>query len=435
MTTTLLDYLIKELLNWTKESVKIGDIKNEIKNNEELLVTSLKEANDNASGGKLKKELYDALQWPLTLDEYVDYLYEFGRWIPKQSTDPAWERADEDGSQEPYDRLCHFHWLIDQDVEVKGKKVHVQNDEWFAKWLVRFADAWGSFLDTTESFNRESLQSFINLSPRYNVKDSMIGTAPHWRPNEPSGWLTFNQFFARELNPGLRPINSPGDNQVVTSPADCTWKATYDIDENSEVVVPDNRKIRLKKTHSTRNIKDLLKDSKYAEDFANGKFVHYFLSPYSYHRFHLPVTGEVLECRAVPGLAYLEVHIGGDKQFDAPDSAKGGYQFQQSRGVVVVDTSKAGGSSTNIGKVAIIPVGMCQIGSVNLTINPKITPGKVYNKGDEFGYFLFGGSDIILLFQNEKVNKVLEKPEKGLEPKDPKYFYYGMKCVEAKNKN
>lgn len=48
-------------------------------------------------------------------------------------------------------------------------------------------------------------------------------------PYNPSGWLTFNQFFARRLVPGLRPVDSPTDNTVVTSPADCTFKQTFFI--------------------------------------------------------------------------------------------------------------------------------------------------------------------------------------------------------------
>ena len=64
-----------------------------------------------------------------------------------------------------------------------------------------------------------------------SVDDSRIDG----KPNNPSGWLTFNQFFARELNPGLRPIDSPGDNSVVTAPADCTFRKMYPIDENSNI--------------------------------------------------------------------------------------------------------------------------------------------------------------------------------------------------------
>ncbi len=47
------------------------------------------------------------------------------------------------------------------------------------------------------------------------------------KPNTPSGWLTFNQFFARRLNAGLRPIQDPWDNTVVTSPVDCVFKLVF----------------------------------------------------------------------------------------------------------------------------------------------------------------------------------------------------------------
>ena len=45
--------------------------------------------------------------------------------------------------------------------------------------------------------------------------------------------------------------------------------------------------------------------------------------------------------------------------------------------------------------VAVVPVGMSHVASVNLTHRP----GDPVAKGEEFGYFQFGGSDIIVLFQ------------------------------------
>ena len=70
------------------------------------------------------------------------------------------------------------------------------------------------------------------------MQDSMIGDTP--RPNNPSGWLTFNQFFARELNPGLRPIANPSDNTTVTVPADCTYRQFYKIDAESNIDAADH---------------------------------------------------------------------------------------------------------------------------------------------------------------------------------------------------
>lgn len=347
----------------------------------ELLTASLKLADD-AAQAQLNPELYRALPWPLDLSEYLAYLTQFARWAPRQSDDAAWTKPGTDEQQEVYDRLCHFYWLIDQEVGPDPCRT-VESIPWFSEWLVQYAKAWGSFLDTTESFDDKVLQSFIELSPKYAVEDSMI----NGRPNAPSGWLTFNQFFARELNPGLRPIASPTDNRVVTSPADCTYKATYAIAADS--TIPE---ITIKKTHTFASVQDLLKDSACKDEFANGTFAHYFLGPYSYHRFHTPVAGVVRECYPIQDLVYLEVALT-DGQFDAPDSSRGGYEFTQARGVMIVDT--AGSPCGDIGLVAVVPVGMCQVSSVNMTM----TVGSNVPKGAEFGYFLFGGSDAIVLFQ------------------------------------
>jgi len=61
--------------------------------------------------------------------------------------------------------------------------------------------------------------------------------------------------------------------------------------------------------------------------------------------------------------------------------------------VLTIDTSGSDGG--DVGVVAVIPVGMSHVASVTLTA----VADKPVAKGDEFGYFQFGGSDIILLFQ------------------------------------
>jgi phosphatidylserine decarboxylase len=350
-----------------------------------LLTASLQSANSKAKT-KLAPDLYNALTWPVDFPSYLTYLAWFAEWSPHQSSAAAWKTPNVDpadeSSREVYDHLCHFYWLIDQRVGPNDDSI-VQNVPWFSEWLISYADAWGSYLNTTDSFSDEILETFIADSPRFQVQDSMIDG----RPNAPSGWLTFNQFFARELNPGLRPIDNPMANTTVTSPADCTFKATYPIAADSTIP-----RITVKQTHPVANVEDLLERSEYKSAFAGGTFVHYFLGPYSYHRFHTPVAGMVRECYPVQGLAYLAVNIN-QGQFDAPDSAEDAYEFTQARGVITIDT--AGSPYGDIGVVAVVPVGMCQVSSVNMTA----TPGRPTLKGDEFGYFLFGGSDIIVLFQ------------------------------------
>jgi phosphatidylserine decarboxylase len=382
-----------------------------------LLEKSLHDAANAAIGQNLDKYLREALSWPKDLHGYIVYLTEFARWIPKQASAPPWNQQG-DESREVLDRLCHFYWLIDQELE--GGTI-VENIDWFSDWLVDYADAWGSFLDTTESFNHDTLKSFIKFSKKYEVKNSMIGTEPDWRPNAPSGWLTFNQFFARRLNPGLRPIEQPGTNKIVTSPADCTFKARYDIDEKSVINIPPD--VKIKNTIVT-TVEQLLDGTTYKDTFANGIFAHYFLSPYSYHHFHMPVAGVVEECRSVQGRVYLDVKIK-DGQFDAPDKSEGGYEFAQSRGILVINTAKSnkGPDYGDIGLVAVIPVGMAQVSSVNMTA----TKDQYLLKGDEFGYFLFGGSNIIVLFQNQEKKKLKLKLA---EKTPPDYHRYGNKIAE-----
>ena len=347
------------------------------------LVRSVTTAGERARAD-LDPTLHAALEWPGDLGQYEAYLRGFLRWIPQQSDAEAWrEQAPEERyAQEVSDRLAHFFFLVDQDVDGDGTSIG-QSDDRFRDWLTGFAREWGSFLDTPESFSAEILQTFLRYAPEYTVEESLVDG----EPNSPSGWLSFNQFFARELNPGLRPVAEPSSNRVVTSPADCIYRHTFDIDEDSRVPG-----ITIKKTHGYAGIGQLLVGSEHADAFAGGTFVHFMLPPSSYHRYHVPVGGRVLESFTVSGRAYLQVELSGG-QLESKDSAQTGYEFTQERGVVVIDTADARGPG--IGLVAVVPVGMSHVDSVTLTT----TPGVHVAKGEEFGFFQFGGSDIIVLMQ------------------------------------
>ena len=73
----------------------------------------------------------------------------------------------------------------------------------------------------------------------------------------------------------------------------------------------------------------------------------------------------------------------------------------ETRGCVIVETDE-------YGLVALLPIGMAAVGSVNFMDNIKA--GTKVKKGDMLGYFLFGGSDFIVLFQN-KVQFTLDAPK------------------------
>lgn len=348
-----------------------------------LLERSLRRAAERARA-ELNPDLVEALDWPQDLTGYYDYLARFIRWVPRQSDAPAWKSSapGQRYAKEVSDRLAHFFWLVDQKVDVDDTAIG-ENSESFRGWLTEFARQWGSFLDTPDSFSRDILDSFLQDAPEYRVEESLIDG----KPNTPSGWLTFNQFFARELNAGLRPICEPMNNLVFTSPADCSFQHCYGIDAGSNIPAT-----TIKQTHRYGNIEQLMEGSSYGAAFANGTFAHYMLPPSAYHRYHLPVSGVVKESFVISGKVFMQVDLQ-DHELQSKDSAQTGYEFSQTRGVVTLDTS--GSEDGDVGLVAVIPVGMSHVASVNLTT----VPGTHVAKGEEFGFFQFGGSDIIILFQ------------------------------------
>lgn len=342
----------------------------------DLLERSLVKAREWAERD-LHPALFEALEWPTNIGQYEQYLKSFVRWVPHESSGKAWQNEKRQ-AQEVSDRMSHFYFLVDQGDDGEAP----QDSDVFREWLTDFAVAWGDFLDSPESFSPDVLQSYIDNAPEYRIQESLVDG----KPNAPSGWLTSNQFIARELNGGLRPITEPASNLVITSPADCSYQHTYGIDADSNIPAT------TVKNEKYGNIKQLIEGSQYSESFANGTFVHYMLPVHAYHRYHLPVGGLVKESFRINGKVFMQVGIE-DHELQASDSATTGYEFSQTRGVVTIDTSQS--DAGDLGVVAVIPVGMAHVSSVTLTS----VAGKHMAKGEEFGYFQFGGSDIIILFQ------------------------------------
>jgi len=313
---------------------------------DEKLKDSISEAKHEA----IRAGIRDADKFPEGLEGkhgYYAYLNKMVRWIPYENY-----------AEECFYMLAKFYWLLDQPT---GRDL--QKHKAFNKWMRDFANDWGNFLNTDES--AAGIQTFIN-DPAFNAWEYM---------KNPSGWRTFNQFFGREITPGLRPVSGMRNDDIITSPADSVFKEKFHIDDKGEITI--------KYTHRYKII-DLLEGSPYKEAFRDGLFMHSFLGPNDYHRFRAPVRGTVLECRAIQQNVYLDVQIK-DGHFIAPDG--GGYEFTQTRGLIIFDSP--------VGLVAVLPIGMAQVSSVNMTA----ALGAYLDKGEEFGYFLFGGSDIIMLFQ------------------------------------
>ncbi len=303
----------------------------------------------------------------------------------------AWKKQSggTTSSREVSDRLADFFWLIDQKVGDDDTAIG-EGTPPSENGAPVSLDSGAATSTPLSLFSPDLLDSFTTHAPEYTVQESMVGATP----NAPSGWLTFNQFFARELNPGMRPVVEPTDNRVVSSPADCLFQHGYDVGERSQIPPT-----TVKGTHTYGSMNQLLEGSRFADTFAGGTFVHYMLPPWAYHRFHVPVSGRVEESFVVQGTVVMEVDLV-DGELVSSDATTTGFEFSQPRGVLTIDTAQSGHG--DLGIVAVVPVGMSHVGSVALTA----TAGVDLHKGDEFGYFQFGGSDIIMLFQAGVVTEV-----------------------------
>ncbi|KAK1488455.1 hypothetical protein CABS01_02085 [Colletotrichum abscissum] len=251
---------------------------------------------------------------------------------------------------------------------------------WLSSWIVVYARLVGQFLDTPASITPSSLQSFAT-SPPYRFHEAEIPKG---------GFRTFNAFFTRRLKPGLRPIACPDDDSVIVSPADCTYDNS--VANQSVAKITPYGSVEIKNVRWP--ISMLLQGSAHAADFDGGIWMHAFLNTTNYHRQHAPVSGRVLEAKNIQGMAHLEADTVGDGQVrmmggvDASENP--GYQFLQTRGLVVIENPV-------LGKVAFLPIGMAMVSSVDLFV----AEGDVVRKGDEVSCFRFGGSDVICIFQEK----------------------------------
>jgi phosphatidylserine decarboxylase len=311
-----------------------------------------------------------------TLPDYLHYIDELVRWAPRESGD----------SRLVHDKLVEFHFVLDQPP-LRGLQSPLaprdagdgpQQLTPLSRWMRDFALAWGSYLDTPES--AAHIDTF-RTNPAFRWADYMP---------PPSGYRSFNQFFARHVRPGRRPVDKVSDDRVVVSPADANFIGAWPIADDATVHVNapplDLKGLRW-------SIAQLLDDSPYAGRFAGGVFSHSALRTFDYHRWHAPVRGTVLEARVVQGQVWLDVVASAvvDSEGRTRNVLRAlegtGYQFVQTRGLVVLDSPA--------GLVACLPVGMAQVSSVVITAEV----GSSIRKGEELGYFQFGGSDFVMVFE------------------------------------
>lgn len=182
----------------------------------------------------------------------------------------------------------------------------------------------------------------------------------------------FNDFFIRHLKPQCRPI-AAGDD-VAVLPADARYLVYPNIQE------ADGFWVKGKKF----SLRTLLQNDQLAERYEQGAMVIARLCPVDYHRFHFP-------CACIPSKAEL---INGPLYSVNPIALKRRIEIlsENKRMLTQLHTS-------NFGTMLYIEVGATYVGSIRQTY----VSGQLCAKGAEKGYFEFGGSCLILLFEPGKI--------------------------------
>lgn len=200
----------------------------------------------------------------------------------------------------------------------------------------------------------------------------------------PGGFRTFNDFFYRKIKPEARPIGTG-----LVSPADGKTVAFEKISDNTKFFI---------KGWEFR-VADFLQDAALAKKFEGGAMVIVRLAPVDYHRFHFPAAGKAGPVTLVNG-AYYSV---------SPIALKNSLEIfcQNKREYMTLETKE-------YGSVLICDVGATMVGTIIQTYQP----GSEIEKGQEKGYFAFGGSTVVLLFEPGRIQldaDLLENSAKGIE--------------------
>lgn len=206
-----------------------------------------------------------------------------------------------------------------------------------------------------------SVKKIIPFVKEYNIDLSIA---------EKQNFNSFNDFFTRKLKPSSRKIDT--NSNVIISPADGKILAYKNIN-NSDFIVKGFK----------FNVLSFLKDSSLAEKFNNGTLIIVRLAPYDYHRFHFPLSGTITKTKQFDGDLYSVNPIALREMTEI--------FFVNKREYVVINNEK-------FGEIIMAEVGATMVGSIIQTYQ-----GEFAIKGEEKGYFKFGGSTVILIFEKGKI--------------------------------
>lgn len=235
-----------------------------------------------------------------------------------------------------------------------------------------FSVLFGKYMSSVRSKNK--IEPFIE---KYE-----IDMEPYVLPD--TGFQCFNDFFYRKIKPDFRPIADG-----VVCPADGRVLAFQHLSDTQQFFVKGQ----------AFSVATFLQNESLAKKYEKGSMLIVRLAPVDYHRYHFPCDGLVSENRIINGFYYSVSPFALQKNMRI---------FLENQRAYCVQHSE------KYGDVLYADVGATLTGSIINTFQPETHQ----KKGDEKGYFAFGGSTVVLLFEQGKItfaDDLLENTNAGLE--------------------
>ncbi|KAF8857756.1 phosphatidylserine decarboxylase-like protein [Acephala macrosclerotiorum] len=214
--------------------------------------------------------------------------------------------------------------------------------------------------------SKAEIQKFINFH-QLDMSEVLL-------PME--AFKNFNEFFYRALKPDARPCSAPDNPRIIVSPADCRSVVFNRMDEATKIWVK-GREFSIARLLGKAYPED-------AERYKNGALGIFRLAPQDYHRFHIPVDGIMGTPRTIEGEYYTVNPMAIRSALDV--------YGENIRVVIPIDSEQHG-------RVMVICVGAMMVGSTIITRKA----GEKVGRAEELGYFKFGGSTILLLFEENSM--------------------------------
>jgi phosphatidylserine decarboxylase len=247
--------------------------------------------------------------------------------------------------------------------------------------LKKILTAWCQFLNSRDSLYvlNDSPSGWKSSAARHAIGIEQYQHDPtdqHW------GFVSWNDFFTRRFKDGQRPVDSPDDDKVIVNACEST---AYGISTDVQ------RRDRFWIKSQPYSLQDMLANDDTVGQFVGGTVYQAFLSATNYHRWHSPVAGTIVRAFTKDGTYYSEADSEGADAVE-PTNSQSYLAHVAARAIILIDAD-----DPVIGLIAFVPVGMSEVSSC--IIDPHVTPGYHVAKGEELGYFQFGGSTHCLVFR------------------------------------